>query len=146
MLAALGFMGLFVILDLAVTWPNYVSLVSLSNSYAAASSVQQAASIAAANQASALLTSPFEAIISILTLAVGILIAGAVMLKGTFGMRTACLGLGTGILGIVSVAGAIVGDALATTVVLTSLLTAAWVLFVGLTFLKVPAVLNQGVD
>src|SRR5664279_477311 len=51
-LAGIGFVGLFVVLDLAVTWPNYSSLISLSTKYAIATNdTQRMAFVAAANYA-----------------------------------------------------------------------------------------------
>jgi hypothetical protein len=51
-LAGICFVGLFVVLDLAVTWPNYSSLISLSSKYAIANNdTQRMALVAAANYA-----------------------------------------------------------------------------------------------
>lgn len=131
MLVATAFMGLFIALDLAVTWPNYASLITLSGHYAAATNdAQRAAYVAAANYASAVL--PFSvAVYSILVLSFGILMIGLVMLKGIFSKSTAYLGLVTGILGIVSVAGPFFVSTLSVTIIITSVLTIVWVLFVG---------------
>src|SRR5262249_58589591 len=101
MLVATTFVGLFVVLDLAVTWPNCAALISLSGNYAAAATdVERANYVAAANYASAVLTSSLEAVYSILVLSLGILMVGLVMLKGNFGKSTAYVGVVTGILGI----------------------------------------------
>jgi hypothetical protein len=55
--------GLFVVLDLAVTWPNYAALVQLSDAHGAATdSVTQASLIAAAEHATAVLSSKLEAV------------------------------------------------------------------------------------
>ncbi len=80
MLVATAFVGLFVVLDLAVTWTNY---------------------------ASAVLTSHTEVFYSIVDLSVAILMIGFVMLrgKGIFSKTTAYLGLGAGFFGIVSIVG-----------------------------------------
>jgi hypothetical protein len=66
-----------------------------------------------------------------LTLAVGILMTGFVMLKGVFTKSTAYLGLVTGILGIVSVVGPFFVSALSAAIIVTSILTTVWVLLVG---------------
>src|SRR5215469_15904375 len=106
MLIATAFVGLFVVLDLAVTWPNYAALISLSGNYAAATNdAERAIDVAAANYASAVLTSSLEAVYSILVLSLGILMVGLVMLKGIFGKSTAYLGVLTGIFGIVAAVG-----------------------------------------
>jgi hypothetical protein len=132
MLVATAFVGLFVALDLAVTWPNFASLITLSGSYAAATSeAQRMAYVAAANYASAVLTSSLEAVYSIGVLSLGILLIGLVMRKGVFGKSTAYLGVVTGILGIVSVVGPLFAGALSVTIIITSVLTTVWVLLVG---------------
>jgi hypothetical protein len=126
MLVATAFVGLFIILDLAVTWPNYASLITLSSNYAAATNdTQRAAFVAAANYASAVL--PYsQTVYSILVISFGILLVGLVMLKGIFRKSSAYLGLVTGILGIISVI-----SALNVTIIITSILTIAWVCLVG---------------
>jgi len=136
MLVATACVGLFTVLDLAVTWPNYASLITLSGHYAAATNdAQRAAYVAAANYAAAVL--PFSlAVYSILVLSLGILIIGLVMLKGNFSKSTAYVGVGTGIFGIVSVAGPLFVSALSVTIILTSILTIVWVLLVGYRFYR----------
>jgi hypothetical protein len=99
MLVATAFVGLFIVLDLAVTWPNYASLITLSGNYAAAANdTQRATYVAAAQYASAVLESSLEGVYSILILSLGILVIGLVMLKGIFRKSTAYLGLVIGIL------------------------------------------------
>ena len=103
MLLATALMWLFVVLDLAVTWTNYASLLTLSGLHAAATNdVQRAGYVAAASYASAVLASRTEVFYSIVDLSVGILIIGLVMLKGRgiFSKTTAYLGLAAGILQI----------------------------------------------
>ena len=128
MLVATAFVGLFVVLDLAVTWTNYASLLTLSSLHAAATNnVQRAAYVAAANYAAAVLASRTEVFYSIVDLSVGILLIGFVMLKGKgiFSKTTAYLGLAAGIFGIVSLAGFFV------IIIINAVLTTVWVLFVG---------------
>lgn len=82
--------GLFVVLDLAVTWTNYAVLISLGSEYAqAVDDAGQAAVVAAATYPSAVLESGLLFVYNTLVLAVGILITGFVMLKGVFGRPTA---------------------------------------------------------
>jgi hypothetical protein len=132
MLVATAFVGLFIVLDLAVTWPNYASLITLSGNYAAAANdAQRMAYVGAADYASAVLESSLEGVYSIGTLSFGILMIGLVMLKGIFGKTTAYLGVLTGILGIVSVAGPFFVSALSAAIIVASVLTTVWVLFVG---------------
>jgi hypothetical protein len=120
MVLAAAFVGLFVALDLAVTWSHYASILTLYSRYSAATNdAQRAGYIAAADYASAMLTSPLEIVYAIMTLSSGILLIGFVMLKSAFNKVTAWLGLTTGVLGIVAITGlgpAIIGNALGATV------------------------------
>lgn len=126
MLLATMLVGLFIVLDLAVTWSHYASILTLYARYSTATDdVQQAGYLAAANYGSAILTSPLEIVYAIVTLSLGILVIGLVMLSGVFNRITACLGTATGILGIASLTGlslAIIGNAL---------LATAWLFLVG---------------
>jgi len=126
MLLATAFVGLFVVLDLAVTWSHYASVLLLYRNYVSiADDAHRASYIAAANYASAILRSPLEVVYAIVTLSFGILFIGFVMLGGTFGKITAYLALGTGVLGILSLTSfsfAIIGNAVLATV---------WLFFVG---------------
>src|SRR2546426_2186856 len=132
MLVATAFVGLFVVLDLAVTWANYTSLIILSGDYTAATNdAQRAVFVAAATYPSAVLGSRLLGVYVILVPSVGILITALVMLKGIFSKSTAYLGLASGILGIVSVAGSFFVSSLALTVIIASVLTTVWVLFAG---------------
>ena len=133
MLVATAFVGLFVVLDLAVTWTNYASLLTLSGLHAAATNdVQRAAYVAAANYAAAVLASRTEVFYAVVDLSLGILMIGFVMLKGkgVFSKTTAYLGLATGIFGIVSAAGFFV------TIIMNAVLATVWVLFVGYRLLR----------
>ena len=126
MLLATAFVGLFVVLDLAVTWSHYASILTLYAKYSAATDdLQRAGYLAAASYGSAMLSSPLEIVYAIVTLSFGILVMGFVMLRGVFDKITAYLGLATGILGIASLTGlsvAIIGNALVAT---------AWLFSVG---------------
>ena len=126
MLLATAFVGLFVVLDLAVTWSHYASILTLYHNYAsAADDAQRAGYVAATNYASAMLASPLEIVYAIVTLSSGILLTGFVMLRGAFNKITAYLGLATGILGIASLTG------LSVTIIGNALFATAWLFFVG---------------
>jgi len=126
MLLATAFVGLFVVLDLAVTWTGYASLLNLSRHHAAATNdAERAAYVAAAHAASAVLTSPLLVVYAIVTLSSGILVTGLVMRKGRFGGITAWLAIVTGVLGIGSLAG------LTVTIILNAVCATVWVFFVG---------------
>ena len=128
MLLASAFVGLFVALDLAVTWTNYAALLTLSSLYAAApTEVQRAGYVAAANYASAVLASPTEVFYAIVDLSLGVFLIGFVMLKekGIFRRTTAYLGLAVGMFGFISVGRFFVA------VMLHTALITIWFLFVG---------------
>ncbi|MBW7882140.1 MAG: DUF4386 family protein [Caldilineaceae bacterium] len=132
MLVATAFVGLFVVLDLALTWTNYAALITLSGDYAAATDdAQRALFVAAANYPSTVLASNLLFVYNSLTLAVGILMTGLMMRKGIFDRSTAYTGLATGILGIVAVAGSFLPGPLDMTIIIASILTTVWVLLAG---------------
>jgi len=132
MLLATACAGLFIILDLAITWTNYAALITLSGSYAAAADdAQRAVVVAAVTYPSAVLESSLLFVYNTLTLAVGILMTGLVMRKGIFSKSTAYLGMATGGLGIVAVVGPFFARSLSITIIIASALTTVWVLFVG---------------
>jgi hypothetical protein len=131
MLVATTFTMLFVALDLAVTWPAYASLVELGRQYAEATGAQRDQLVAAAGYPSAVLSSPLQAIDSILTLSIGILVTGLVMLRGGFGHAPALVGVATGGLGIASVAQTAVTGTISPLAIAASLLTIAWLVLVG---------------
>jgi hypothetical protein len=131
MLVAIACVVLFVILDLAITWTNYTSLITLSSQYAAANDAQRAAVVAAAHYPSLMLESSLLGVYIILVPGLGILLTGLVMLRGIFSKSTAYLGIVTGILGIISVIGPVFVSALGVTVIFASALTTLWVLSAG---------------
>jgi hypothetical protein len=131
MLLATALVGLFVVLDLAVTWTGYASLLSLSARHAAATNdVERAAYVAAAHAASAMVTSRLEVVYAIVTLSSAILVTGLVMRKGPLGRATSWLGVVTGVLGIVCLAG------LGVTIILNAVCATAWLFFVGAHLLR----------
>jgi hypothetical protein len=126
MLLGTAFVGLFVVLDLAVTWSHYASMLILYSNYSRAmDDVQRAGYVAAANYASAVLASPLEIAYAIVTLSFGILVIGFVMLRGVFNKITAYLGLATGILGIVSL------TSFSLAIIRNALFATAWIFLVG---------------
>ena len=128
MLVATAFVGLFVVLDLSVTWTNYAALLTLSELYAKATTdLQRAGLVAAANYASVVLSSPTEVYLAVVDLSIGILITSCVMLRGRepFGRTTAWLGLATGISGLLSATGFF------PVILLNALFATIWILFVS---------------
>ncbi len=136
-IAGVSFLVLFVVLDLAVTWPNYAALINLSGKYVAAvDDVQRMAVVTAAAYPFEVLSSGLFGVYAILFPSLGILICGIVMLNGVFGRIPAWLGILTGILGIISVFGPLVVPSLGMAAVLTSVLTLVWLVFVGFELLR----------
>ncbi len=126
MQVAAALVGVFVVVDLAVTWANYAALLTLGTNYAAATTdAQRAAYVAAANYPAAVLSSHVEPVYAIGTLSLAILVIGLVMLKGIFGKVTAYLAVFTGILGIIATTGWTVA------VILNAVLATLWVLLAG---------------
>lgn len=134
MLVGAGFKWLFAVLELAITWPNFVALIGLSARYAAATTdVQRMTYVAAANYAVEMTgSSSVLKFYTILVPALGTLLIGLVMRKGIFSKVTAYLGVITGVLGIVSVVGPLFVSALDPIIILTSLLSTVWFLLVGI--------------
>lgn len=122
---------LFVILDLAVTWTGYSTMIVVGSDYAAATSgVQQTALVAAAAYPAAVLESPILGTYAIVIPAIGALFVGLVMLKGVFSRLTAYLALAMGVVGILYV-GSFFIDSLAVLRYATGLLAAPFYVLVG---------------
>ena len=137
MLAGAGLLVLFVVLDLAVTWPNYAVLNSLGSEFTVATGdAQRAALIASASYPTAILESRLLAAYIILVPGLGVLVIGLVMLGSAFGPVAAYLGVVTGISGIVAVAGPILYAQLATVAILAAVLTLIWFFLVGFRLLR----------
>lgn len=138
MLVATAFVGLFVFLDLALTWINIAVLITLSGNYAvAASDAQRAVFVTAAMYPSTVANSNLVFVYNTLTLSVGILVTGFVMLRGVFNKVTAYVGVATGFLGIVSVVSSFFAGSLSgLTIIIASVLTMVWGLLVGYRLLR----------
>ena len=133
MLMAIVFIGLFVILDLAITWTNYASVIILSNSYTSAvDEIQRTTIITAATYPMLILESSLLFIYNSLTLAIGILITGLVMIRSVFGKGMTYLGIATGVSAIAAVVGSMFVSALGMIIVLASILTTIWALLMGI--------------
>jgi hypothetical protein len=139
-LAGAGLLVLFVILDLAITWPNYAALISMSGEYAAAASdAQRAAIVATARYPAAILDSTLLGTYVILIPGVGALVIGLVMLRSAFGRVAAYLGVAAGLAGIVAVLGPFIYEPLETIAVLTAVLTLIWFFVAALRLLRLAA-------
>ena len=137
MLVALAFKAfLFVILDLAVTWTAFSTMIIAGVEYGAATTeAQRAALAAAAAYASAILPSPLAAVYSILIPSLGILFAGLVMLKGVFSKATAYLAFAAALTGILYM-GSFFIDGLAVFRYINGLLATFFYLLVGIRLYK----------
>ena len=133
MLVALAFKAfLFVILDLAVTWTAYSTMIIAGVQYGAATTeAQRAALAAAAAYASAMLDSPVAGMYSILIPSLGVLFAGLVMLKGVFNKATAYVALAVGLTGILYM-GSYIIDSLAVLRYINALLATFFYLLVSI--------------
>ena len=129
-LLACGFMGMFVALDLSLTWTAHASLITSGVSYATATGAHRAALITAAAYPSAMLQSPLLGIYTIVLPALGILIAGIVMVRGVFNRATAYLALAAGVSGIAYTA-SYVSPSLDAIRIVNALLVTVWFAFVG---------------
>ncbi len=100
MLVAAGLLFLFVVLDLALTEFNSITLITLAQHYTTATTdAQRAAYMAAADYG--LATIPVATFYSWVVGSLGFLIASVIMLKGVFSKRVAYLGIIVNTLGII---------------------------------------------
>ena len=137
MVLALICKGLFVALDLAVTWTNYAVLFNLSRDYAmAANDIQREAIISSAGVAAAVMDSLMLKIIAILIPSLGTILSGFVMSKGIFSKGTAYLSFAVGITGILAAFGPTFTHTLDTMHIINALLATIWYLLVGLRLYK----------
>lgn len=134
-LAGTVLIGLFVVLDLAVTWPNYSALITTGEKLAA-DDTQRTVLLGAATHSLEVLSSGLFGVYAILIPAAGIFVIGLVMLKGGFGKAAAYVGIATGVLGVISVAGPIFLEAAGLTAIGASVLTTVWVFLVGYKLLR----------
>jgi hypothetical protein len=137
MLVALTFKAiLFVILDLAITWTAFSTMILTGVQYAAATTEAQRAALAAgAAYASAMLASPLADIYANVIPALGVLFAGVVMLRGVFNKPTAYLALAMGLAGIVYL-GSFFIDGLAVLRYIAAFLAMVFYLLVGVRLYK----------
>jgi len=132
-LLALACAGLFVVLDLAITWTAFPSLIMLGGNYAVATSeAQRAIIVAAAGYPSAIIDSPLSGIYAILFPGLGELLASLVMRKGIFSKTLVYVGVIAGISGILAGIVPIMISNLETFQYINGSLSMLWFFFVGL--------------
>ena len=131
-LLATTLFGLFVVLELVITWSNYSVLMTLSGSYnATTTEAQKTLYITIAEYISRHLTSPVLAFYAIFIPSLGVLIFSLVMLKANFGKITSYAGILSGIIGMVSVVGGLFNETLSSLIIPGSILALVWFLLVG---------------
>jgi hypothetical protein len=136
MLLAVGFQGLFIALDLALTWTAYSALITSGIGYAHASTdVQRAVFISAAGYPSAILTSPLLGIYAIIIPSIGVFITGLAMRRGIFNKITAYFAVAAGIIGIAYL-GSYISSALSILRIINALLVTVWYGFAGFKLYK----------
>jgi len=137
MVLAIACAGLFVALDLAVTWTAFPSLIILGGNYAAATSdAQRAIIVAAAGYPSVISDFPLGSIYSTFVPALGLLLACLVMRRGIFGKALAYLGIITGISGILAGIGPVFTSELETFQYINASLAMIWIFVTGIKLYK----------
>ena len=143
MALALACEGLFVVLDLAITWTAYSSLITLGGNYAVATSdAQRATIVAAAGYPSASIDSSLLGIYIILIPALGLLLASLVMRRGIFGKALAYLGVIAGICGILAGVGPIFVSDLDKVQYINASLALIWFFVTGIKLYKLDRTTN----
>lgn len=131
MAVACAMIGLFVVLDLSLTWTSYSSLIMSGSLYASAvTEGQKAALVAGAGYPSTMLDSPLLGTYAILIPSLGFLFTGLALRKGALGKTAAFLALVVGLTGIVFM-GSYFLEVLAIFRIINALLATAWFLVVG---------------
>jgi hypothetical protein len=138
MVIAIACIGLFVILELSITWMNYAALLNLGSNYLATTdAVKREAIVTSANYPFAVLDAHhLLGIYTILMNAIGVFITGLVMLKGIFSRLTAWLALVSSTLTVIAIVGTPIIGSLWITMIVGSLLIGVWVILVGYKLLK----------
>lgn len=127
---------LFVVLDLAVLWPNKAALFTLSSGYAAAvTDAQRAAIVMAAASPAAVLDSVLPSIYSLVIPSLGTLFISLVMVRGVFSKSAGYLGLAAAVTGIMAVADPFMG-AWGKAQYVNAILATIWYLIVGFKLYK----------
>lgn len=145
MQTAVAFKALFVVLDLAVTWIVFGTLIRLGAlSMSAGDPAAHAALSAAAAFPSTVLQIPIPSFYAILFPALGTLIAGIVLRRGTLGNTVSWLALVTGVTGILAAAVPVLGLTARWPHILNAFLATLWYLLVGIRLLSFdPAVATE---
>jgi hypothetical protein len=131
MVLACAMIGLFIVLDLSLTWTSYSSLILSGSLYASAvTEGQKAALVAGAGYPSTMLDSPLLGTYAILIPSLGFLFTGLVMQKGVFSKTAAGLAFAVGITAFVFM-GSYFWEPLAIFRIINALFATAWYFAVG---------------
>lgn len=131
MVLACTMIGLFIVLDLSLTWTSYSALIMSGNLYASAiSEAEKAALVAGAGYSSTMLDSPLLGTYAILIPSMGFLFTGLVMQKGIFSKTAAWLALAVGATAFIFM-GSYIWEPLAIFRIINALLATAWYIVVG---------------
>ena len=137
MLLAFTCEGLFVVLDLAVTWTSFSSLIIMGGNYVTAiNDAQRALVVGAAGYSSAMIDSPLSGIYAIVVPALGLFFAGLVMHNGIFHKAPAYLAMLAGICGILAGIGEMFISDMETTQYINATLSMIWFFLVGFRLYK----------
>jgi hypothetical protein len=135
MLVAMGLVALFVVVDLAVTEFNSLTLISIAQDYNAAGDAAARASYqAAANYALGAI--PIATFYSYVVGSVGFLIASVVMLKGEFKRLYAYIGIISTVLGVIA-GFALFVPGLAVIILPTLTLYGLWNILIGVELFRI---------
>lgn len=131
MILACAMIGLFIVLDLSLTWTSYSSLIMSGSLYASATTeAEKAALVAGAGYPSTMLDSPLLGTYAILIPSLGFLFTGLVMQKGVFSKTAAWLALAVGVTAFVFM-GSYFWEPLAIFRIINALFATAWYIVVG---------------
>lgn len=117
----------FVVMDLAITWPNYVSLINCSIEFKMPSTANQQIQLAIGNYANQMISSALLTVYIILIPSIGIFLIGVGLLREGWYRALSYSALLAGGFGIVAVVGPFIFEPLKQSIIFSSLLTMVWV-------------------
>lgn len=135
-LAGCGLLAVGAVLDLAVRWPTYATLITLAEPWSDATTTELEVLIAAAGPALALLQSFLLPIYVTLIPGIGILLVGVGWHRAYLGQMVAYLGMALGALAVLVILGDIFVTPLAVPIAVISAATALWVGLAGYSLLR----------
>jgi hypothetical protein len=138
MLLASTFIGLFIILDISITWTAYSVLLTAGKDFInTVSEVQKEGIIAAASYATELLNSPLIGIFAIVFPAIGELITSVLLVRDQEKVA-GYWGIITGLSGIAYI-GSYINQSLEPLRIVNALFVTVWFIFIGIRLLRMKA-------